>query len=506
MKVLFASSEVWMLLKTGGLGDVTYSLPHALQKQGADVRLVLPAYREILQKLGRFSILGWLNFSLAGQQREVRVLEAHHPQFAMPLWLVDYQASFDRAGNPYTHADGYDWADNAERFTLFAKAVAMLGIDRLNLDWRPDVVHSNDWQTGMVSAFLDQEPDRPRRVFTIHNMAYGGHYSHDEFQRLQLPHQWWSTEGMEFYGGFSMLKAGLIYSDAIIAVSPTYANEICTAAFGYGMEGVLASRRYKLFGILNGIDTDVWNPEIDNLIPYHFSAKRRNPGKQRNKQALLESYGVEVNNDMMEAPLLGMVSRLVEQKGVDMVVEAIPHILASSDARFVLIGTGHVYFETRLRQLSEQYPDRIFVTIGYDEGKAHLLEAGSDLFLMPSRFEPCGLNQMYSLRYGTLPIVHRTGGLADTVIDAKINQHHELEPSIHHQANGFVFDMSDTARLISTIHRALAVFDNKNVWHQLQRNAMHQDFGWERSAQAYLQVYRAGEDAKWVNGCNSDGK
>ncbi|MCK5902697.1 MAG: glycogen/starch synthase, partial [Cocleimonas sp.] len=309
------------------------------------------------------------------------------------------------------------------------------------------------------------------------------------YTELQLPPQWWSSEGVEFYGKLSLLKAGLIYADAITTVSPTYAKEICTPAFGYGMEGILSSRHYKLSGILNGIDTTVWNPEQDTLIPHHFTSKQLK-GKQKNKQALLTSYGIKSTKNQLAVPLLGMVSRLVEQKGVDMVVEAIPQILAESEANFVLIGTGHPYFETRLRQLNQQYPDRVFITIGYDESQAHLLEAACDLFLMPSRFEPCGLNQMYSLRYGTLPIVHRTGGLADTVVDAQINTENKLEKNSVNQANGFVFNTPDTAHLLSTIQRALTVFKNKSVWQQLQHNAMNQDFSWDKSAQRYLNRYR----------------
>lgn len=486
MNVLFASSEVWPLIKTGGLGDVAYSLPHALKQQGADVRLVLPAYRNLLEKLDSFSIRGWLNVDIGGKTREIRLIETNHKQFSLPLWLIDCQELFDRDGNPYSHANGYDWPDNAERFTVFSKAVALLAMDTLGINWKADVVHSNDWQTGMVSAFLDQEANRPRRVFTIHNLAYGGYFSHEEYNRLQLPSQWWSAEGLEFYGNFSMLKAGIIYADAVTTVSPSYADEICTPAFGYGLEGVLSSRRYKLTGILNGIDTDAWNPSTDPLIPYHFSAKRRNPGKRKNKQALLESYGAISSTENLDAPLIGMVSRLVEQKGIDMVVEAIPHILSHSHANFVLIGTGHSYFETKLQQLSEHYPERVFITIGYDESKAHLLEAGSDMFLMPSRFEPCGLNQMYSLRYGTIPIVNRTGGLADTVFDPQDIKTTDKTPL----ANGFVFDMPNTNNLINTIKRAIEVYEKKADWYQLQRNAMQQDHSWEKSAQTYLQVYK----------------
>lgn len=497
MKVLFATSEVWPLLKTGGLGDVSYSLPHALKEKNHDVRLVLPAYRDILNKLDSFKTLGWLQLSLAGISRDVRILEAKHPQFEMPIWLVDYQQLFDREGNPYTHANGYDWPDNAERFTLFSQAVAALSLDKLNKGWKADVVHCNDWQTGLVAAFLDQEPERPRRIFTIHNLAYSGSFSQEEYNRLRLPSAWWSMEGVEFYGNLSMLKAGIVYSDAVTTVSPTYAKEICTAEFGYGLEGVLSSRKYKLSGILNGIDTKVWNPATDSLIPFNFTAQCRNPGKQKDKKALLESYGITANKEQLDAPLLGLVSRLVEQKGIDMVVEAIPAILAETNANFVIIGTGHAYIEAQLKQLNKKYPERVSVTIGYDEEKAHLLEAGCDIFLMPSRFEPCGLNQMYSLSYGTLPIVNRTGGLADTVIDVDdvvndIGDDSEaIEEGINQlsKPNGFVLDKPNRKELIRTIHRALSLFEDKKSWQQLQRNAMTQDFSWEKSADAYIDIY-----------------
>ncbi len=506
MKVLFATSEVWPLLKTGGLGDVSYSLPHALKERNLDLRLVLPAYRDLLSKLDSFKTLGWLKLDLAGTTREVRILEAKHAQFEMPIWLVDYQQLFDREGDPYTHANGHDWPDNAERFTLFSQAVAALSLDKLNRGWKADVVHCNDWQTGLVAAFLDQEAERPRRIFTIHNLAYGGNFSHDEYNRLQLPSAWWSMEGVEFYGNFSMLKAGIVYADAITTVSPTYAKEICTSEFGYGLEGVLSSRSYKLSGILNGIDTKVWNPATDTLIPFNYTPHRRNPGKQKNKKALLESYGITANKEQLEAPLLGLVSRLVEQKGIDMVVEAIPKIIAETNANFVIIGTGDAFIETKLKQLNKKYPERVLITIGYDEEKAHLLEAGSDIFLMPSRFEPCGLNQMYSLSYGTIPIVNRTGGLADTVINAgdteinlaKAQESHDksvdttLETTLDStRPNGFVLNKPNTPELISTIIRALTLFENKKSWQQLQQNAMSQSFSWEKSADSYIEIYKS---------------
>lgn len=485
MKVLFVSSEIWPLIKTGGLADVSYSLPHALHDAGTDIRLVMPAYRTVLASVDSFTIVGWLSVEIGGKAHDVRVLSITHPEFSMPVWLIDYQDLFDRQGNPYTHPDGYEWPDSAQRFTLFAKAVSLLAMDGLNLGWKPEVVHSNDWQTGLVSAFLEEETHRPHRVFTIHNMAYGGYFSHDEFRHLQLPAQWWSADGVEFYGNFSMLKAGIVYADAVTTVSPTYAKEICTPEFGNGMEGVLLHRQYKLTGILNGIDTHVWNPATDRFIPYHFNEKRRQPGKHDNKKALLEAFGAPTDAATLNAPLLGMVSRLVEQKGVDMAAEVIPQILANTDATFLLAGSGHAYFENRLQQLASAYPKNVFTAIGYHEDKAHLLEAGSDLFLMPSRFEPCGLNQMYSLAYGTIPIVHRTGGLADTVIHAYRDDGKTLNP----EANGFVFTPPTTEALHQSIEQALDLFTQKNHWNRLQRNAMRGDYSWTTSAHAYLDVY-----------------
>ncbi|WP_287604808.1 glycogen synthase GlgA [Thiothrix sp.] len=485
MKLLFVASEVFPLVKTGGLGDVAYSLPCALQAQGVDVRLLLPAYRDVLRKLGTIRILGWLDVQGANRQHSVRVVEAEHPDFPFPLWLVDCPALFDRPGNPYLQPEGYDWGDNAERFTVFARVAAALAEDALGIGWLPDVVHAHDWQTGLVPAFLDHLPQRPQRVFTIHNLAYGGHFSQADFAALQLPHHWWSAEGVEFYGGFSMLKAGVVYSDAVTTVSPTYAQEICTPAFGYGMDGLLQSRRYKLHGILNGIDTVAWNPASDPHLAAWYFAGQVEPGKSRNKRELLKRFGVDNPGAHLQHPLLGMVSRLVEQKGVDLVVNAIPTLLETTEARLVLIGAGHGYFEQRLRELAARYPERVFVFIGYDESLAHLLEAGSDVFLMPSRFEPCGLNQMYSLRYGTPPVVFHTGGLADTVIDAT------PEALKAGTANGFVFHELSTKGLLQAIQRALACFANPAQWEAVQATGMQQAFGWEKSAAQYLHLYRA---------------
>ncbi len=483
MNVLYVVSELYPLNKTGGLGDVAHSLPIALQQQGANVRILLPGYRDVMAQMKGFRILGWMELRGIGKTHSARVLEVDHPDMQVPLWLLDCPALFDRPGNPYVDADGYDWADNGERFACFSQAAAMVSMGALQDGWRADVVHSHDWQCGLVSAFLEEVPRPPRRIFTIHNLAFGGHFSHEVFVGLHLPSHWWHPEGVEFHGGFSMLKAGLIYADAITTVSPTYAEEICTSAFGYGMEGVLSSRRYKLSGILNGIDTEVWDPRQDHHLAARYSVKQRGPAKAKNKAALFEQMGTTANEERMSAPLLGMVGRLVEQKGIDLILEAIPTLIERSDANFVLLGSGNRQFKYWLKELAASYPTRIFCHIGYSEQLAHLIEAGSDMFLMPSRYEPCGLNQMYSLCYGTPPIVNNTGGLADTVVDT-------TEATLKdNSATGFVMNKPTAQELIDAVMRALALYSDKRQWQQIQRNAMQQSFSWEESAAKYLSLY-----------------
>jgi starch synthase len=483
MKVLFVASEAYPLVKTGGLGDVLHGLPHALHGLGLGVRMLLPGYRSLLRQLDHVRILAWFDVRGADGPVAARVLETRHPSFEFPLWIVDCPPLFDRAGNPYVDVTGYDWPDNAERFTVFARVAALLAQDAHDAGWLPDVVHAHDWQTGLVPAFLADLPARPKTIFTIHNLAYGGHFPHGDFLRLQLPGNWWSHEGAEFHGGFSMLKAGIVYADAVTTVSPTYADEICTPAFGYGLDGLLLSRRHKLHGILNGIDTKTWDPADDPHLRARYSAGRILPGKRRDKQALLERYLPAVDDTALQAPLLGLVGRLVEQKGIDWVIAAMPLLLAETDARFVLLGSGQAVYEQKLTRLAREHPDRVFVEIGYDEALAHQIEAGADMFLMPSRFEPCGLNQMYSLRYGTLPIVFKTGGLADTVVDT---DEESLEDG---SANGFVFDTPDVAHFIDAVRRALALYRQPSQWRRVQQTGMRQSFDWADSAGHYLSLY-----------------
>ncbi len=476
-RILFASSEAHPLIKTGGLADVSGSLPPVLQALGDDVRLVLPAYRTVLQRLPVLPIIAEL--MLPGITAPVRILETMLPQTRVPVWLVDSPAHFDRDGNPYLGPDGHDWPDNAARFTVFARAVVELAQNRAGLDWRPDVVHCNDWQTGLVPALLAQEKKRPGTMFTIHNMAYQGLFPRQTFDSLNLPEALWHWQAVEFHSQLNFLKGGLAFADWITTVSPTYAQEIRSADFAYGLEGVLNHRVERLRGILNGIDYSAWDPAHDPLIPHHYSATKLE-GKKKNKAALQGQFALPVKPD---TPLLGLVGRMVEQKGIDLVLAVLPELL-QQPVQVAVVGTGAARFEQAFRDLANRYPDKVGAFIGYDEGYAHLLEAGADIFLMPSRFEPCGLNQLYSLRYGTVPVVRRTGGLADTVI------HTDAATLADGSATGFVFDAANPSALLVAIDQALALYRRPEAWRQVMQAGMRRDFSWEQSARQYQELYR----------------
>lgn len=502
MKILFAASEAHPLIKTGGLADVSGSLPNALAALKHKLRLVLPAYRAVMDKLpAGVSLKKVAQMSVQGCGREftatvLQLKASAVPGIDVPVWLVDIPQLFDRAGNPYLAADGFDWWDNGERFALFSKVVAELAMDRLGLNWQPDVVHANDWQTGLVPALLSLEKQRPLTVFTVHNMAYPGNFPRSLFEQLKLPWALWDSEGVEFWGHFSLLKAGLIKADQVTTVSPTYAKEICYPEFAYGFEGVLQKRQAqgRLLGIINGIDTHVWNPSVDGLIVENYSAtKGRVAGKQRNKESLLSDLcvlrgephkkSIQRLLSYSEQPLIGIVGRLVEQKGIDLVLQILPDILQQTDANFIIVGTGDKVYEAQIKALAKKYCGRVWAFIGYSESLAHRVEAGADLFLMPSRFEPCGLNQMYSLAYGTPPIVHHTGGLADTVVNA--TEEH-IKQGV---ATGFVFYDPSRQALKSTLLHALHLFTKKRTWQKIQKTGMEQDFGWQASAKQYIKLY-----------------
>jgi starch synthase len=477
MNILFASSEAHPLIKTGGLADVSGSLPRALKSAKQEIRLVLPAYPAAISNADKLKLES--DIVLPGARTPVRLLQGWLPGTRVRLYLVDSPEHFDRTGGPYLDEDGVEWPDNAARFALFARAVSAIAMNRAGLDWQPDLVHCNDWQTGLVPALLACRSQRPATLFTIHNLAYQGLFDWETFKELKLPFDWWSIERLEFHGQLSFIKGGLVYADWINTVSPTYADEIRTEAFGCGLEGLLQHREDRVSGILNGVDYRVWNPGKDKLLAETYTA-RTLERKRANKLALQRAFGLP---ERAGFPLLGHVGRLVEQKGLDLVIKLIPQLIKRR-LQLVVLGTGQPELETALRKAAAQHPEQIGVRIDYDEQLAHLLEAGSDIFLMPSRFEPCGLNQIYSLRYGTPPIVRRTGGLADTVTDAS------AENIAAGTANGFLFDDISASALLEAIDRALGCYSLPDVWTGLQSNGMAADFSWSRSAEDYLELYR----------------
>ncbi|RDH88198.1 MAG: glycogen synthase GlgA [endosymbiont of Escarpia spicata] len=478
LNILFASSEATPLIKTGGLADVAGSLPAALRTSGHDCRLVLPAYPQAmehaddLQQVAELDIPGYLG--------KVRLLSGFSGPHGVPLYLVDAPYFFDREGNPYLTPEGYNWEDNANRFGLFCKTIVEIGLNNARLDWKPDLVHANDWQTGLVPALLSRHTDRPATVFTIHNLAYQGLFDLETFDHLHLPAELWSPEGLEFHSQLSFIKGGIAFADRITTVSPTYAEEVQTPAFGYGLEGLLQHRSHNFSGILNGIDYHEWDPASDPNTAAPFTADSFEK-KAENKLALQQEFGLPEDEHIQ---LFGYIGRLVEQKGVDLILQILPGIM-DSGAQVVLLGSGNPELEQALKKISSKYHSRVGVYIGYDEGLAHRIEAGCDCFLMPSRFEPCGLNQIYSLRYGTIPIVRRTGGLADTVVD--VNPHTLADGS----ATGFLFDNADGAGLWGAVERAIDFYHRPEVeWCILATTGMRQDLSWETSAKHYLDLYQ----------------
>lgn len=472
-KILFVTSEAHPLIKTGGLADVSGSLPKALKELGQDIRLIMPNY----QSLNRTEDIHY-RCTLRVNNHDVNILETRLPGTQVIVWLVDHHEFFGFPGNPYHDGYGNAWTNNADRFALLCRIAVEVAMNRAYLDWKPDIVHCNDWQSGLVPALLSLEHSRPALAFTIHNMAYQGVFPSSIYYSLNLPGQLWNPNGLEFYGNLSFLKAGLTYSDRITTVSPTYAKEIQTAEFGCGLEGLLSFRKEFLSGILNGIDMDQWNPETDLNIHQTFNSATLDK-KALNKADLQSRVGLPVTD---KVPVIGLISRLVEQKGIDLVLDCLPEIV-NMPLQLVLLGSGSRSFEQRLYNFAEAYPDKIAITIGYDEVLSHMIEAGSDIFLMPSRFEPCGLNQMYSQRYGTLPIVRKTGGLADTVLDAV------PETLNNRTATGIVFNDAYAGTLMEAIKRSMLLYNDKRNWRQLQLNCMKKDYSWKSSAKQYINLY-----------------
>ncbi len=476
-KLLFVTSEASPLIKTGGLADVSGSLPVTLKDLRWSVRLLIPAYPAAVKQVAPTKTIAQLQ--IPGIPGKVTLLEGKLPGSKLPVWLVDHSPSFSREGNPYVGPDGNDWPDNPERFALFSRCAVEIAMGRAGLRWAPDVVHCNDWQTGLVPALLHTESPRPATVFTIHNLAYQGLFPESTFHSLKLPPALWSHEGLEFYNQLSFIKGGLAFADQLTTVSPSYAQEIQTTKFGYGLEGLLRHRSRALSGILNGINDDEWNPESDPLITKNYSIKTFK-NKAINKKALQKSFGLPQKNNKL---LLGVVSRLVEQKGIDLVL-AIAESLSALPVQLVILGSGDRQLERALQKAAQRHADTIAVNIGYDNTLAHQIEAGADAFLMPSRFEPCGLNQMYSLRYGTLPIVHAIGGLKDTVVDSN------KQTIKDGTASGFCFNETNPEALLKTIERAIILYNQQKQWRKIALTGMQQCLNWRASARQYAKLYR----------------
>ena len=474
-KILYISSEAFPLIKTGGLGDVAGSLPSALLKQSQDVRLLLPAYPQVFKNISRQKVLATSSY----YNLPVKLIETRLPGTNVIVWLIDCPAAFDRPGGPYSDRHGREWNDNALRFAIFCHAAVDIALNKLNLKWKPDVVHCNDWQSGLVPALLSLHKKRPATVFTIHNLAYQGVFDQTTFSDLHLPGELWHMDGVEYYNQLSFIKGGLAYADKITAVSPTYAKEILEPEYAYGLDGLLSHRKEHLSGILNGIDEKHWNPGTDNYLAQKYNRRSINK-KSLNKTALQKELSLPVDNDI---PMIGMVSRLVEQKGLDIILQSLKSILPLP-LQLVILGTGESHYEIQLCEWAQQYPNKLKIIIGYDEKLAHRIEAASDMYLMPSTFEPCGLNQLYSLRYGTMPIVTPVGGLADTVINAsKVNMTNKT-------ANGFVLKDKSAKELIASIKEALSLYQEPDSWHQLQVTAMSSNFSWQTSATKYIELYQ----------------
>ena len=479
LRVLFASSEIYPLAKTGGLADVSAALPKTLAKLDTDMHLLLPGYPRAIEAAEKKSIeVEVADFRGVGP---LRLISARTPDTGLPIWLVDCPSLFQRPGGPYQDQDRQDWPDNWRRFAVFNHVAAQLSRGHLVRYWQADIVHNNDWPTGLVPAILAETPgQRPATIFTIHNLAYQGLFPADVYPQLGLPDKAFAPDGLEFHGKISFLKAGIRYSDRLTTVSPTYAQEILTADYGCGLEGLLQQRAQNLVGILNGADYEVWDPARDVHLPKTFSAEDM-AGKRACKTELQKEFGFKNN---LEVPLIVFISRITDQKMADVVAAALPEVIGDG-ALCVLLGDGERHLEEQFEAAALRYPGRIAFRVGYEEPLAHRLVAGGDILLHPARYEPCGLTQLYAMRYGTLPVVRSTGGLRDTVVDA-------TDDALNcGTATGFMFEGTTGDDMVRCVERALALYRQPVAWRKVQRRAMAQHFGWEEPARRYLALYHS---------------
>ena len=473
MKVLHVCSELYPLLKTGGLADVMGALPFAQQEIGIDARVLLPAYPAIARGVENTSVVAEFD-NFAGH-----IVLRYGEYNGLGVYLIDAPHLYAREGNPYHDADYNDYGDNYKRFALLGWVGAELatGLDHW---WRAEVVHSHDWHAGLTSAYLFNKGRPAKSVFTIHNLAYQGQFNAHHLHEIGLPAGMFHVNGLELFGQISYLKSGLYYSDVVTAVSPTYAQEITSPEFAYGLQGLLGGlqQQQRLVGILNGVDAKIWHPRADHYIAHHYDVKSM-AGKKQNKQALQAYFNLPQEDNAL---LFVMVTRLTEQKGVDLLIDSAQEIVEQG-GQLAILGAGAPHLEAGIQQLAHTYPQNIAVKIGYDEALSHLLVAGGDVILVPSRFEPCGLTQLYGLQYGTLPLVRATGGLNDTVVNC---DEHSLKVR---SATGFVFVQANAEELRQALRAAFALWHKPRTWAQVRANAMAQDFSWQISARHYQALY-----------------
>jgi starch synthase len=484
LNVLFLSSEVDPFAKTGGLADVSSALPQAIKELGHEIRIMMPRYRFISERRYKLHDIIRLKeipipVGKAVEQGNVKSSFISNLKEKVQVYFLDNPNYFGRDGIYQSPVGRKDYKDNDERFIFFCRGV----LETLKrLGWQPDIIHCNDWQTGLVPAYLktiyshDSFLKPIKTVFTIHNMAYQGAFTAETFHKSGLPKELYHVDGVEAYGKFNFLKTGLFFSDSINTVSRRYAEEISSSdEFGAGLTGLLAKRKKDLHGILNGIDYHVWNPATDDLIYRKYDAKSLD-AKLDNKRALVAKFNLPFKET---TPVFGAISRLVDQKGFDLVLDALEEMLKMG-AQFILLGDGDKTTEKHFETMQKKHPQQMGVFFGFDKELAHLIEAGSDLFIMPSKYEPCGLNQMYSMRYGTVPVVRATGGLDDTVEDYSGNG----------KGTGFKFEKYDAKELLKAIQRALKVYQQPDEWKKIMRNGMSKDFSWEHSAKQYVNLYK----------------
>jgi starch synthase len=456
------------------------ALPPTLVAQGVDARLCLPGYPAFFDA---FSTSDSVRLAHPFASERVRVALTYLPGSRIAAYLVDHPAFYDRPGNPYGGPDGRDWPDNYRRFGLLSWVAAALGQDA-DPNWQPDIVHAHDWHAGLTPAYLRAQAAStpsvmPASVMTVHNLAYPGYFPAGVFPELSLPGDFFGIDGMEFYGGVSFLKAGLAYADRLTTVSPTYAEEIKTPEFGAALDGFLRRRADVLIGILNGVDPAVWDPANDPALPAAYGIDDADKGKAAAKAVLRQRFHLAED----KGPLFGVVSRLTPQKGLDLLLDAVAD-LAGGGGQLVLLGSGDRDLEAGFAAAAQVHHGRVGVEIGYDEALSRLIIAASDVMVVPSRFEPCGLTQLYALRYGSLPLVRRTGGLADTIVDA--TPAHLRDKT----ATGFMFDEASPGALAAALARACACYTDRRRWRQMMRAAMAQDFSWAQSARQYAALYR----------------